>query len=786
MPPRDSRTVSDLAREQRERERARRRRVRLKRSSNSKNPEPGHRDAPRARTVLGAHDLPSERPDFRVRNFATGEVVEDRPGLGLITKPLGTVTKPIGEWFVREALGGQAPKRPGSSAAVRAANDPRLRGASAGTRAAFDVAVGPESRKLLQGLPHSNLLAGVEVASILPIARPLRGSRAASKGIRAALKEGAVEAGYRAAEDVYEGSSVARKAINKIPTRDRRLNDAVASVAAARSRTGRAAERAIDKARPVIGKIPGLKTPEQVWARDAERRIIHDSKVEALPGVLADASIKKLNRAQKYALYAMGTETSPERWIDFYAKQLQTEQDPLVRSAIKAHIANFDKARKYVSEGADGSLEVLGGKGADKLQRAYTHLAASSEAREAILTRGGYLDPDAIIARRSAPGRIARGARWTPEEIHAQEVIRNAPSRQKLAEDMAASGVDPDAIEAQLNILDHRARAHWQHSVDRLKKQQKTLRRRLDEALEGDDEAAIAQLTNELADVEGQIERGIPYDDLYQRLATSAPHFPEVVQDAIRSNFPDSNLAFQRNAAEADNVLERGLAEGAESANEGRVLGGPERERGASGADDVSRAADSGATEGGVDLAGSGRLQGGNREPAIPRTDEQVTASWRGELEPGVPTNLVHGAHIPLGDVSGVYVSEHTLHPTETWTHELTHFWQTYFPGVEKKLERILGPSKEDWVEAYMEYVLDPDLRRLPKAVEKEFKKLSGAILKEAYETGGARFVAQGMPRRLAELFDTTLWHEELKGGALRGAEDFTGGSYLPRKNSLR
>jgi hypothetical protein len=163
-----------------------------------------------------------------------------------------------------------------------------VRGASAGARTAFDIVQGPETRKLLQGAKYNPAFAGIEIAGLLPIARPLRGSRAAQKGVRAALKSGSVEAGYEAAEKVYEGKSVL-----KVPARKRKLNGATAEVAAARSRTGRGVEKAIDATRARV-RLPFLKTPEQVWARDTERGIVFDSKREALPGVLADRSIRKL------------------------------------------------------------------------------------------------------------------------------------------------------------------------------------------------------------------------------------------------------------------------------------------------------------------------------------------------------------------------------------------------------------------------------------------------------------------------------------------------------------
>jgi hypothetical protein len=169
----------------------------------------------------------------------------------------------------------------------------------------------------------------------------------------------------------------------------------------------------------------------------------------------------------------------------------------------------------------------------------------------------------------------------------------------------------------------------------------------------------------------------------------------------------------------------------------------------------------------------------GRRVQAIPRTDDQVRAS----VGPGVDFNrgggFLAGVHSFTEPKSQVYLSENTLVPTETWAHELGHFWQFQLdPKRRKALERIY-PDYEAQVEAWMEYVLDlyPQ-RSIPRAVRDSFDTLSAAILREAERTGGARFVAQGMPRELAELFDTTLWYKSLKGGQIRGAEDFEGGLY--------
>lgn len=1222
MPPRDSRTVSDV---EAEKKRARRKRVKVRRA-----PKRGARDSPTPKTALRARDLPSERPkvDSRPRHYATREPLEDDTPL----RTIGRVLKPAGEWFAREATRGR-------QASPRDRKVPaELRGAGAGARAAFEIAIGPELGKFITSQEFSPFLAGIEGAALLPLARPLRGSRAAAKGTKAALKRRSVEAGYEAAESVYEGRSIAR-----VPSRKRALNESVAEIAAARSRTGRTVERGVDRSRPVLSKVPFVKSPEQVWARDTERRIVHDAKRKALPGVLADRSIKSLNKGQKYALYALGTETSPRAWRDFYLDQLEqygNVMDGPQRAAVKAHIANFNKAMEHVSD--EG---IVARRGAEKLQRAYDHLKTSSEAREGILERGGFLDPDTIIERRSAPGRIARGAKWTPEEQHAWDVIRSSPSRQKLAESMAASpaGVEPGAIEAQLNILDQQVRSHWQHRNDALRKQEKTLKEKigriLDKEAEGEeiDEVALRAFENHLEEVSSQLEEGIPYDDLYRRLVDSGTGYPLDVQ--ARAAFRHgSGIQFKRGAADDDAFaketsaqlaeglgrkqkidqagVERGLqtlityarqgADGrywyedsarrileiaggdreraeriaqlvaiyspqneiipnlgqalkayrqwvggegisvrtghqdrtAQAVLEGKDWGGrktntfyrnmledidPEKYAELYGdeADDVTvdrwmyrifglddratgyydlvqdatravaqhlgfekpkhvqaaswviakaeglmarhknlspeealeramksyadaieepvyttrfpfearpgssevipeysswspeiqdafiiakapavnaffeelglpftvrptvgrgfwmgenglevnpalavdvhsgmalstktaqdlakageplsvseaerelwdsvaagiavalnqhgaswfrpmRAANrsqetlahvnigrglteaeqtalaerlgehawfshaddgvyiaradwselgmpewrqlvtevtdelddgqrtwyghvSGYKEGDelgrslsngrgpaelpgavdrlraaseevdaafrADPVGAARRAGdegslldesgrgvgdavpSDRPQAIPRTAEQTRASVRPGAVDFERGGFLAGVHTFEGPESRVYLSENTLIPTETWVHELGHFWQHHLaPKRQQILERHLGKNKENWVEAWIEYVLDlyPQ-RAIPKAVRDSFDTLSAAILREADRTGGARFVAHGMPREVAELFDTTLWYKHLEGGALRGAEDFTGGIY--------
>jgi hypothetical protein len=1192
MPPRDNRIGSVEA----EKKRRARKRVKVKRAPKRK---------------------PGSLRDLRV------DLTKFPEESGLL-EDIGSALKPVGEAFAKAAMGGQKPS-PRGGPKVPA----QLRGAGEASRVAFDTAIGPEIRKFITSQAFNPYLAGVEGAALLPLARPLRGARAAQKGTRAALKSKSVEAGYQAAEEVYSGPSIVR-----VRPRKRKLNESTQAIPSARSRTGRVVEGAVDKARPALGKLPGIKSPEQVWARDAERRIIHDSKVEALPGVLADKSIKRLSRAEKYALYARGTDTTPEQWVEFYTRRLDEVDDPVVKAAIKTHIANFTKAAKVGDS--------------KKLDRAWEHLQGSSEAREAILSRGGYLDPDTIVQRRSAPGRIARGARWTPEEEHAWNVVRASPSREQLRQAMLANGVDEGAVEAQLNILDHQNRAHWQKDLDDTRKAARRLEQRISEILDQEaagetiDEPRLRALEEALAIANSKLEEGVPYDDLYQRLGAAAPEHPDalkafyqamsrdnvefkrgsvddatfatqaaselhgtlgrkgklteaklakgistlveyarrgapyrawyedsanrilqiaggdrvmaeriaqlvaiyspqneimpnmaqalkawkqwkageaikvatgdkdrkalavlqgsdysgrktntfyrnmledidpqkyadiyggddvtvdrwmyrifglgdadtgyydVIQDATRAamqhlgfekpkqvqaaswviakaeglvarhknltfddalgramksyadaieepvyttRFPfearpgssdvipeyaswspevqrafihakvpalnsffeelglpftirettgagfwmgenglevnpalaidvHSGMSFSTKTAQDlakageafrlsdeetalwDSVagaiatafnqhaaswfrplraanrsqeslvhvnIGRGLSEQEQTALAERLsdhawfshaddgvyiaradwsdLGMPEWRRlveevtdelgdgdrtwyghvsGYLEGDDLARSVSNGrGPEGLPDALGrlrqasdevdagfradpdgharrvrdgrvGGRAAGSvdeSRRPAIHRGDghDAIAPEVADRLRNGPPgTGFLHGAHARPGNVvaqlvtgsaekSSISVSRNSLVPTETWVHELAHFWQTHFPGAETRLKRILGDDKEDWVEAYLEYVLDlyPQ-RKLPQSVRDSFDQLSAAILKEAQETGGS-FVRSGMPRELAELFDTTLWFKQLRGGQIRGAEDFTGGIY--------
>lgn len=166
----------------------------------------------------------------------------------------------------------------------------------------------------------------------------------------------------------------------------------------------------------------------------------------------------------------------------------------------------------------------------------------------------------------------------------------------------------------------------------------------------------------------------------------------------------------------------------------------------------------------------------GGRPPAFPRTPEQRDLA----IDPSVPREVggfLHGVHVGIGDQSLVSVSERSRIPTETWVHELGHFWQHHFPGATRKLKNLLGDNKEDWVENWIEYVTHAyPQRNLPKKVRDAFDDLSEELINEARRTGGAQFVFHGMPREVAEVFDSTLWYRELKGGAIRGAEDFAAG----------
>lgn len=403
-------------------------------------------------------------------------------------------------------------------------------------------------------------------AALLPanLFAPLKGATVGTTVLRGATRAPGVARAARAGAGVAEAKHAVSTPLLKIPGRTFRTGGATAKAASARSRTGRAVERAFDRTRKYtsrvgVGKVSLVKNEVQKTGQLAQHRMKHDAKVQMLPAVRLKKAVGGLRNkiAYQYVLRSMAMGIDPMEAASFHASRAEEATDELVKSNHLLHVDGYMKAARYVARRGD-ELELLD-TAPERLRTAWRLFPEASEARESILKNLGLLDEDEIASRIQNPGRIIKGAKFVAEEEHAMNVIRANPSRHKLLESMMKQ-LPEGAAKAQIRVIDEQARAAWQAERDELKRLAKNAERKLEKYAEDraagvfvdDIDVAVNQAILEEATAQAD---ALPYDWLYRQLKDSGVGIPRDVRQRLVRETGRSTLDFRKDVTSKAAVL---------------------------------------------------------------------------------------------------------------------------------------------------------------------------------------------------------------------------------------
>jgi hypothetical protein len=288
------------------------------------------------------------------------------------------------------------------------------------------------------------------VAAFLPF---FRGPRAIVAGIRAARSGEEALAAARAS--MHQPGPIA----NALKTRVFKVNSLEVHIPEAGSRTGAAAERVVDAARPGLAKV-GLKGEEERAGQ--EYVISHRNKMKTLTN--AATTLRKigahLSDAEQYALRIVGEGANPVERASFHAEQQANAVLPSEATMHGIHIAMIQKASKYIDHNIDGR-PILNSKASKNLKLAHELMQEVAQQREDLYSELGALQDGQIADRVNAPGRVIRGARYLPTEREIEEKLASLPSRERFKAALAIfHGDDQAATNALLHLTDSMARVH--------------------------------------------------------------------------------------------------------------------------------------------------------------------------------------------------------------------------------------------------------------------------------------------------------------------------------------
>lgn len=427
-------------------------------------------------------------------------------------------------------------------------------------RKAAGAIVGEDAVRAFAGGEYNPGLAVLEGATMF---LPVKGLPSIASG---ALR--AIIGGTRFARATREGLTVAEalkaakftEPVRPI-ARARRsftVNDATAWEPAARAGSGRLVERGFDRfGRPVISKVGvgpiKVKNEAQKTAQVAQRRMKHDAKVDSLPGVQLRAAVGHYtgNLRFNYALRAMAIGIDPLEASAAHARMaVEMADDPQVRANHILHMEGWKRAAKWVKTDADGNLYVAAD-APQRLTRAWEALPESAAARERLLGEMGLATDEQMEARLHLPGRVLKGAKYTPEQEHAMNEIRKSPQRAKVESELLKAGVDEKDVQTILEQHDAIARKYWEtvrgiikdpeQSAALLEKMDARIRF-LSEAAQGDPAILrdLARAKAERETVARAIESGgdLPYDAYWRNLQEFGVGFPDDVRQSVQQGLP--------------------------------------------------------------------------------------------------------------------------------------------------------------------------------------------------------------------------------------------------------
>lgn len=258
-----------------------------------------------------------------------------------------------------------------------------------------DWILGPNLTEWTTGEGDFNTWAGAEMALLLPFLKPIAGSRAGIVAGKTALSKGGKEA-LKAGAKEYAGPGLTRRVMRS------------AIEPAARSRIGRAGERLVDKARPVTGKLPGVRSPEQKLGNELKINEKFEKKLDAAYGTQLKAVGKKLSTTEQYAIRLIGEGVDPQTQIQLH-KTLAEGFTGTEKASHLIHAEAYRQAARYVE--SDGAGLVLKADAPDRLKQAVELMQQSGAQREGIYVALGIKTPETLAARIQKPGQLITGKR---------------------------------------------------------------------------------------------------------------------------------------------------------------------------------------------------------------------------------------------------------------------------------------------------------------------------------------------------------------------------------------
>lgn len=291
------------------------------------------------------------------------------------------------------------------------------------------------------------------------------------------------------------------------------------SIPAARSITGRALERAVDKARPLLSKIPGVKTESERAYAELGHRIRRQNMGSRAAVDLLTKYGRKLNLEEEYALMHVLQGTPPSMKLAFHKTMASTLRNETYQGYHAIHAAYTEEASKYLT------MKTLSP--AEKDARAQALGIDVSRIPDQVVA----LSPDAppiLHKALDAYLRVARGR----EDIY---TAMTQALEQGVNEDVASNVLGLETRFAERKQLPGRimqgarARTFEQQITDRM--MASPGRARLEELVQRALPPEQQNMGMAFLDtiVRNQARKGVPVEDIYGRIASTEFGAPPLV-----------------------------------------------------------------------------------------------------------------------------------------------------------------------------------------------------------------------------------------------------------------
>ena len=314
-------------------------------------------------------------------------------------------------------------------------------------------------------------IGAAEWASVIPFLRGPKAIATAIKGLHEG--ENAVQAArsgrvaFRESTPIMTGLSMARGKVKPV-TKSYIVNGARVTVPAARSRTGRAIENALEpvlRRTAEIAQAPLARSGKKVVGgneghagNELGRTAANQVKMETSAADLLKKKLSRLNDEQTQAVRLVAEQTPVAARLAFHGEQA-TQAGEGSASAVyhSIHHGVTQDAAKYIMGDRPGMVTFAPGT-PKKIIEAYQALKEAAGKRETMLEIMGNLTNERAAARVFAPTRIVHGARWKAYEEQIQTTLENSPARKELI--AAAKQQDPENWQHLVALQDAAARSH--------------------------------------------------------------------------------------------------------------------------------------------------------------------------------------------------------------------------------------------------------------------------------------------------------------------------------------